>query len=254
MKSQNARALTLGLALLLVAFSSAAFADGKDDFLIGINSSGQLAFESEAVELEEIFSLPEVSGIINGWGGDDPGFMPLPIAEPKEDFFPLAIGAEIQLVVVSLDPAFKAHHPGFGDVMDGPGDAWTIATVTTDPPAFDDHPIWHIDVDDASLEANRVVWSAVFKFRDVGTTGYTESEPFVLRFSNADTESCIPGDVNLDGFADKNDVCDFIQVVEAPSAATPDQKCAADANGDGVVTIDDAIAFYRPLVRRFCRP
>ncbi len=252
MKSQNARALTLGLALLLVAFSSAAFADGKDDFLIGINSSGQLAFESEAVELEEIFSLPEVSGIINGWGGDDPGFMPLPIAEPKEDFFPLAIGAEIQLVVVSLDPAFKAHHPGFGDVMDGPGDAWTIATVTTDPPAFDDHPIWHIDVDDASLEANRVVWSAVFKFRDVGTTGYTESEPFVLRFSNADVEGCVTGDVNLDGFARRDDSCVFGDVLRNPGAFTPDEKCAADANQDGIVNRDDVYSFFRILASNGC--
>jgi len=262
MKLQMARTfagkITVGAAVLAVALASVARAGGghehKDDFLIGVTGAGQLAFEAEPVEEGEIFSLPEVSGIINGWAGDEPGFMPLPVAEPKEDFFPLEIGATIQLVVVSLDPALKAHHPGFGDVMEEPGDAWTIATVTTDPPEFDDHPIWHIDVDDASLEDNRVVWSGVFKFVDVGSTGYGESEPFLLRFSNADVEACVPGDVNLDGARDKNDVCDFIEVVEFPGMQSPDRKCAADANGDGLVTTDDAVAFYRPLVRQLCRP
>ena len=223
-----------------------------DDFVIGVSGSGQLKFESEPVEEDEIFSLAEVSGIINGWAGDEPGFMPLQKDEPKEDFFPMAIGAEIQLVVVSLDLAFKAHTPGFADVLDSPGDAWTIATVTNDPLEFDDHPTWHIDSDDVSLADNQVIWSATFKFVDVGTTGYTESEPFTLRFSNADIENCVPGDVNLDGRHNRADACDFIQAVEAPSSMTPDQKCAADADGDGFVTEADAVRFYKPLAKPIC--
>ena len=245
------------LALIVAVVSTVGAGEGHkhaDDFVIGISSGGQLKFESELIEEEEIVSLEAVSGIINGWAGDDPGFMPLDKDEPKEDFFPMAIGAEIQLVVVSLDGALKAHTPGFADVLDMPGDAWTIATVTTDPPAFDDHPTWHVDSDDAALLDNQVIWSGTFKFVDVGTTGYTESDPFVLRFSNADIENCVRGDVNLDGVQNKHDVCGFIQAVESPSTMTPDQKCAADANGDGYVTEADAVRFYKPLLKPRCQP
>ena len=223
-----------------------------DDFVIGVSGAGDLKFESELVEEMEIVELEEVSGIINGWAGDDPGFMPLDVDEPKEDFFPMAIGAEIQLVVVALDPALKAHTPGFADVLDSPGDAWTIATVTTDPPAFDDHPIWHVDSDDAGLKDNQVVWSGIFKFVDVGTTGYGESEPFVLRFSNAEVETNIPGDADLNGVVNRDDLCAFADIVTMPETATPDAKLAADANGDGVVDKNDTFAFFRLIAQTPC--
>ncbi len=247
MKVRNTILLTIFLGLIASAAMAGEGHKHADDFIIGISGTGQLKFESEPVEEEEIFSLAEVSGIINGWAGDDPGFMPLQKDEPKEDFFPMAIGAEIQLVVVSLDDAFKAHTPGFGDVLDLPGDAWTIATVTTDPPAFDDHPTWHIDVDDANLADNQVIWHATFKFVDVGTTGYTESEPFTLRFSNADVENCIPGDVDLDGQLKRSDVCAFGDVLTDITNASPDAKCAADTNGDGFVNKADTFSFFKLL-------
>ncbi len=243
-------------AITVLTFSVAAFAGEKhehgDDFVIGVSGAGELKFEAEPVEENEIFSLETVSGILNGWAGDEPGFMPLDENEPDEDFFTLAIGAEIQLVLVSIDPALKAHTPGFGDIIDQPGDAWTIATVTTDPPAFDEHPTWHIDSDDPSLAANQVVWSGTFKFVDVGTTAYADSEEFTLRFSNAHVEDCVPGDVDLDGIVHRSDSCYFGDVLRNPGAASPDAKCAADANGDGYVNKADVHAFFRILAAARC--
>ncbi len=245
-------ALLVAVTAMHVSVSAGEKHEHGDDFVIGVSSGGQLKFEAEPVEENEIFSLETVSGILNGWAGDEPGFMPLDKDEPDEDFFPLAIGAEIQLVLVSIDPALKAHTPGFGDVIDQSGDAWTIATVTTDPPAFDEHPTWHIDSDDPSLALNQVVWKGTFKFVDAGSTAYADSEEFTLRFSNAHVEDCIPGDVNLDGKHDRNDVCSFIQAVDDPGSMSPDQKCGADTDQDGYVTEMDALRFYKPLVIQLC--
>jgi hypothetical protein len=79
---------------------------------------------------------------------------------------------------------------------------------------------------------------------DQGSTGYTESQPFTLRFSIVECEA---GDVNGDGLADIHDINPFVSVLAGPEAASDEQRCAADVNRDGYVTIRDINPFVQLL-------
>ncbi len=54
------------------------------------------------------------------------------------------------------------------------------------------------------------------------------------------------GDLTGDGSTDVQDVIAILEVVQGYAQATPDQL-RADPNGDGVLTIDDALRILRTL-------
>ncbi len=54
------------------------------------------------------------------------------------------------------------------------------------------------------------------------------------------------GDINSDGMIDKTDVIAILEVARGYKEATPDQLLA-DPNGDGQLTIDDAIRILNDL-------
>jgi len=107
------------------------------------------------------------------------------------------------------------------------------------------HLTWHIDSEAPGFEPVRTVWRATFKFVDTGSTGYSESEPFTFRFANVD---CLTGDVNGDTLRDGADVQDFVKLLLDPASAAVEQRCGADADRDGLVTLADVPAFVEVIL------
>lgn len=56
------------------------------------------------------------------------------------------------------------------------------------------------------------------------------------------------GDVNLDGVVDKSDVEEILEIARGHKEPSPHQL-RADPNGDGEITIDDALELLKELER-----
>ncbi|MBU0640763.1 MAG: PEP-CTERM sorting domain-containing protein [Planctomycetes bacterium] len=171
---------TMGVLAILLAVASTVPALAQhdhEDLIIGRTGGGQLKVEFG--HWDEAHGLDPVSGLIEGWAADHPGLAALDVDEPGEDFFTLEPGAQIVFEVMSFDPAFKVHTPGFADVLDDPGDRWLVGDHE-----LHKHPqAWHIDSEDPDYDPQQTVWHAEFRFLDVGTTGYTPSDTYTLTFT-----------------------------------------------------------------------
>ncbi len=218
------------LAYIMVgaAFWSFAAYAGEDhehggDLVIGVSSGGQLAAEFDG---DESFPLEFVDGLLRGCAFDEPGFTTLEHNEPDEDFFVLDPNAVIALEVVSIDIGFKAHTPGFADILDSIGDQWLIGA-----PDFDEHLVWHIDADDPAFDP-QAVFTIQFKLIDLGPTGYAESEVYTLSFScAAQGACCLPDGTCEEG--EFEEACED----EGGTYLGDDSQCLGSADGDAV---DDA--------------
>jgi hypothetical protein len=160
----------------LIGGAATAYAqhEHEGDFVVGRTGEGQLAAEFDA---GAPFELSPISGLLEGWRADEPGFMALQKDEPKEDFFRLESGANIVFELVSIDPALQVWTPGFGAVLNDPGESWKIGGFD-----FDEHPVWHINSSDPSFHALNAPWELTFRLTDVGGTGYTSSEDYSISF------------------------------------------------------------------------
>lgn len=156
----------------------------EGDFIIGIDGNGQLTLEAD---LDENNSLPAVSGLLNGWAADEPGFEALEEDEPAEDFFTLGAGANVSVEVISISPAFQAWTPGFSDVLDSTGDQWVLGG-----PALHEHATWHINSDAPEFDSKQVKWFFSFRLIDTGMTGYAPSQIYTVGFTNVDPNAPIP--------------------------------------------------------------
>ncbi|MEM7166808.1 MAG: hypothetical protein AAF581_15195, partial [Planctomycetota bacterium] len=140
------------------------------------------------------------------------------------------------LEVVSLDPALKAHTPGFASVLTMPGDSWTMGS-----PPFDNHPTWHIDSTDAGFDPAQTQWTGTFRIVDTGTTGYTPSTTFDIVFTNlSQTAPFVRGDANADGATDLGDVVFMLNGLFAGGSLGECQD-AFDGNDDGVMDVADPV-------------
>jgi hypothetical protein len=190
----NQQKLLFG-SLLLAAFSTQASPSNahEGDFFVGHSGAGQLVVE---FDFSETLPLDFVSGLLNGCALDEPGFASLDIDEPDEDFFTLGLTSSIVLEVVSVSPGFKAHTPGFADILDAPGEQWIIGA-----PAFDTHLVFHIDSSDPGYDPS-ATYSMSFKLLDTGATGYSESEVYTLNFQCAARGACCIAGVCEEEFED----------------------------------------------------
>lgn len=146
-----------------------------EDFVVGVSSSGVLGIEGD---FDEHFELPAFdNGTFVGWLGDEPGLTNLDEDEPGEDFYMLAAGADIQFELVGTDPAMKVYDPFFN--LLSPGGSFALGGN-----AFDEHPFWHIDSDDAAFNPGQTEWNVQFKVVDTGTTGYSDSPIYTATFTN----------------------------------------------------------------------
>lgn len=180
----NARFITMSV-FLLTAVGAPAFAQhghGADP-IVGRTAAGKLAIEAD---LDECFQLPAIEGSsipgYAGWALDDPGFFALDEDEPAEDFFKLGVGADIRLKCIAIDPALKVRDGealGFPVKISAAGHQFTLGDHQLHV-----HPVWHIDSLDSSFNPLQTEWHATFTLIDVGTTGYLESDPFTMCFTN----------------------------------------------------------------------
>ena len=181
------RKLTIsGLVAALGLLAVPTLADDHDhdhhhhgDLQVGHSATGQLNIE---FDFDEPQFLPPVSGLLNGWAGDDPGFMARHEDEADEDYYQLEPGAQIRFELVGVDPALKAYAPGFGTTLSNPGDSFVFPVDDED--ILHTHLTWHIDATDPAFDPLQTVWSLDFRLADVGTTGYAASEVYTLQFTN----------------------------------------------------------------------
>lgn len=228
----------LSLTVSLFFAVTNAQAQHAGDVIVGVSAAGQLKIGGFIPD-EHVVVLPPVSGLLQGWANNNPGFDHLVNAEPDNDNYPLQPGAQIRLQALAIDPALRAISPSFV-IIDAPGESMSLGTNT-----LHTHPTWHINSQDANFDAMKTLWRGTFKLIDQGSTAYIESAPFTFYFSNV---VCLTADVNDDGVVNGEDIQTFLDVLFNPPDATDVERCAADANRDGYVTIDDVDAFVTTLL------
>lgn len=156
----------------------------EGDIFIGRTLSNQLVVDFE--QTQDVL-LPPVSGLLNGWAADEPGFASLDEDEPGEGVYALDPAARIELVVASVSAAFKAYTPGLADTLDLTGETWTIGG-----PPFDEHLTWHIDSDDPAFDPLQATWEFGLFVRD--TSGlYADSDVKHLSFTNVPDPGALAG-------------------------------------------------------------
>jgi len=188
---------------------------------------------------EENITVLPVSKGFNGWSDIEPGFDHVVDDQPTLDFFALQSGCQIRLELIQSDPAFKAITQTF-QVIDMPGERALLGDAM-----LHTHLTWLIDADDPGFDPLKVLWRSTYKLVDTGATGYAESAPVTFYFANVD---CDRGDCNADMFVDGRDVRAFLDMLISPAMHTAAQRCAADLNRDGYVTIDDVQPFVNAVL------
>lgn len=230
--------------MVLTLGSSVASAQHAGDVFVGRNQAGQLKVAGFATEAEYAPLLP-VSGILQGWSDNDPGFDRVLQAEPSDDLYPLANGASIWLRLVDVDPALRAIDASFA-VIDNPGEQTFLGNQT-----LHTHLTWHVNSQHPAFDPEQCVWRATFVLRDTGATGYAESAPFVLNFSivplrPADGDFEEDQDVDFEDHAALVDCRHGPDTVPAPTVASDcEVDCinAFDFDSDGDVDLGDVAVF-----------
>jgi hypothetical protein len=174
------------------------------DVWIGRTAAGQLKIGGFSVA-DNAVTLPPVGGLFNGWSDNDPGFDRIVSDDPGADLFSMETGAQISLVAVEMDEAFRAIDPSF-NIMDEVGEQLFLGNES-----LHIHLTWHINSDDPSFDP--------------------------------DQYHCILADVHVDGNLDILDVSDFVDLLLDPAGATNEEKCAADLTFDGLVDGKDIQMF-----------
>ena len=212
--------------------------DAVIGFMICVDAAQRLAVEFDG---DEVFDLPSVDGVLLGWAGDEPGFNTLVEDEPDEGFFAVAAGANVVLEIVSIEPGFKAHTPGFADILEVPGDTWDIGGAP-----FDTHPEWHIDPAAEGFDDAQETWSVTVRFLDTGTTSYLPSEPFTIQFARGAVGPFLRGDCNDDGGVDLADGVRMLNL-QFLGGETPPCTAACDFNGSGQLDVSTAVFLFNLL-------
>jgi hypothetical protein len=164
----------LTVVLVLGAWVSPVLGHHEGDIVVGRTGAGQLTVEFD--EFDHVVELPPVSGLLNGWAGEEPGFDHLEADEPSEDFYVLEAGVSVVFEVVSFDPAFRGDP--LTDDLHNPGDQGVLGDEL-----FHEHIDWFIDRDDPAFDPLQTVWEAQFKLVDTGTTNYADSQTYTLKFA-----------------------------------------------------------------------
>ena len=195
---RHTRLFAVTLLGLIMAMPSAAHAQHDGDVWIGRTSSGQLAISPAGyVPGDNYKDLLPVSGLLNGWTDNNPGFDRITEPDVENDLFPLEVGAAIHLVVVETDTAFRLVDGAF-QILDQPGQSTFLGNHNLHV-----HNTWHINSSDPLFDPDLCVWHASFYLLDTGSTGYSPSEDLTFTFTNVEIE------LEPDGDFDKNEVVDL---------------------------------------------
>jgi len=221
-------------------FVMEATAQHAGDIGVGRNSAGQLMIRPYDPNDTPCFDPNEGIGLLvpvpdpptppTSFRSTSPGFDANFGPAPEWDYWPLEYGASIRLVAVE-DPAPAFYVKYSTQTIRHAGDWITLGSYV-----LHRHPVFIVDCNDPAYDPIRTLWWCTFVLRDVGSTAYTDSDPFKLRFGLV---QCQPGDVNGDGAVTFADIDPFVATLGAPEMATLQQRCAADTNLDGYVTFAD---------------
>lgn len=240
--SSSFKRITVGLAALcsvsLTQFSSAQHAG---DIFVGRSAANQMKYGPNGFVPDEptnVVLLPPTSGLFNGWSDSNPGFDRVVTAVPELDLYTMASGANIYLEIVTIEPAFQIYDTSL-NLFDQPGQRPRLGNN-----ALHRHLTWFINSQHPQFDPNKRVWTCTFKFVDLGSTGYSASAPFVMRFANA----CNPSDFNADGRVDGADVQAFVRTLFNPAAASPWLLCAADTDQNSIIDANDIPGFVNRLL------
>jgi hypothetical protein len=234
-------------ALVVVAVASTVCAQHAGDIGVGRTVDGRLRTKPFDPAGAPCFDPSVDEGLLSyytgssSWRTDEPGFDANFEADPVQDYYPLDYGAVIRLVAVSdtVPPLYLIYQ---SSTIRYAGDYITLGSY-----ALHRHAIFVVPESDPAFDPLRTLWYGTFILRDVGSTGYADSEPFTIRMAIVE---CLPGDVNSDGAVNAFDIDPFVAVLIDPADSTPEQRCAADANRDGIVNAFDIDAFVRLLTGR----
>lgn len=231
--------------LMWLAVASGAAAQHAGDMWVGRSSGGQLKLDTvcgpncgfnPAANLTIL--LPDDFG---GFSTDSPGFDRITANQPVgEDTLTLASGAQIWLQVVS-----NAAHPTLVDLLISP------AMFIYDPLAFTFYPyeeagtlyrevflggnqlhkhvIWFLDPTDPAYDPTRCIWEITVRLIDKGSTGYSPSEPFTLKFA---THEPVLGDFDCDRDVDGDDLAAFVACHSGPAIVLSPECGKFDLDGD----------------------
>jgi hypothetical protein len=231
-------------ALVVLAASSTVYAQHSGDIGVGRTSGGRLRTKPFDPVGTPCFDPSDDEGLLtwyassSTWRSDTPGFDANFEADPAQDYYPLDYGAEIRLLAASdtVAPLYLTYQSRIIRHADD--------YITLGASDLHRHPIYVVSTTDPAFEPLRTLWYGIFILRDVGSTHYTDSEPFTIRMAIVE---CLPGDVNGDEAINGYDIDPFVDVLINPADATAEQRCAADANRDGIVNGYDIDAFVSLL-------
>lgn len=230
------KSLCVSVVLVASTFASATFAQHGGDIVVGRSDAtaprillGEFDFASNVL-------LPEVSGVLQGWADDEPGFDHLIVDEPP--MYTLEAGALIQFEVIRLTPALRIIDNAFA-VLDEPGESTIIGDEHLHA-----HVTWHINDQDPAFDPGRWLWKVTFLLRDLGSTGYLPSDEVTIHFT---TVACQSGDLDANGTVNPFDITPFVNVLI--SGGTTEERCAADVDRNGTVNSFDIGPFLELLSR-----
>lgn len=237
------KALLSGIIIAAVSMGTAVTANAQHsgDMAVGRSAAGQLEFKpydettpcfDPATDVGQLDYIE----LLNSYRAVDPGFDANFASDPNVDFYSLESGAEIWLVAVEdMEPAFHVEYSGVQIVYAGDDLALGSSYLHR-------HLRFIVDANDTAFDPLRTLWYGTFVLEDRGSTGYTASAPFTLRFSIVE---CLAGDVNDDGAVNFFDIDPFVVVLT--SGGDERTRCAADCNRDGYVDFFDIDAFVVAL-------
>ncbi|MCB9865180.1 MAG: hypothetical protein H6816_00870 [Phycisphaerales bacterium] len=238
---------------IVLAGCGTAYGQHQGDVWVGRTATDLLAISSNGFVPEENFApLSPVSGLLQGWTNDDPGFDHVVAGDALD---PLQAGAAIWLEVVAMDPAFQLIDDGF-QILHDPGDDTLLGGST-----LHEHLTWHINSQDPAFDPAQCIWNATFVLRDDGSTGYGTSAPLTFSFTNAPVRSAgvlATGDFDESGAIDAADDAALAACLDGGGPAhlpepmdsqvtTCPVEClnAFDFDDDRDVDLQDAAAFQR---------
>lgn len=205
--------------------------NGAPEVIFGRNVDGRLVADTG-------FAMPHKlpSSLFSAYPGFTdpfPGFESLDFDVPAEGLFTLSPGAQIEVILVSMDPGVRMlNDTGSGFLAVG-------ETYFFGSPFFDFHPLWQVP-----HGYNGQVFSATFIARDRSGT-HADSEPFTLTL----TPAPCPGDFNGDAKVNTPDLVYFLgRFGGAPVSGEP--WGGGDLNNDGAVDTQDLVAFLARFGKR----
>lgn len=221
------------LCIVTIAASATSVSAQHDvDIWVGRTSTGQLS--TGGADLSQPIPLLPTSGLINGWADNTPGFDRVVTAQPANNLFVLASGADISLQLVSADPAFRVIDNSFS-ILEWPGDETYLGDHL-----LHTHLTWHVNADDPNFDPLRCLWDATFILLDDGSTNYRDSAPFTLKFTLSFAGQA-NGDFNDNGFVDLEDSGLFADCMTGPlnpTGPTCQSVCLGVFDFDGDSDLD----------------